>query len=151
MFQTRKIFHLFGIALVFISFMAVVSNVMAATSGSIELNAIRSDDCSGEPVQLSGLIHFVSQTQRNGDVVGHFNYQAVTGLGLISGTRYHVSTIDQFRLAAPFPSSIYSVRSFRLISEGGDDNLLVRALFLITVNANGEIAMTIDELTTSCR
>ena len=150
MLQTRQNFYLFGIALVFISFMAVVSSVMAATSGSIELNAIRSNDCSGELVQLSGLIHFVSQTQQNGDIVGHFNYQAVTGLGLISGTRYHVSTIDQFHLAAPFPSSIYSVRSFRLISEGGADNLLVRSLFLITVNANGEIAVTIDELTTSC-
>ena len=149
MLQTRKIFHLFGFALVFISLM-VVSSVMAATSGSIELNAIRSNDCSGESVQLSGLIHFVSQTQPNGDVVGHFNYQAVTGLGLTSGTRYHVSAIDQFHLTAPFPSSIYSVRSFRLISEGGGDNLLVRVLFLITVNANGEIAMTIDELTTSC-
>ena len=150
MLQTRKFFHVFGFALVFISFMTVVPSVMAATSRSIELNAIRSNDCSGELVQLSGLIHLVSQTQRDGSVVGIFNYQAVTGLGLTSGTRYHVSTIDHVYLPAPFPSSIYSVRSFRLISEGASDNLLVRVLFLITVNANGELAVTIDELTTSC-
>jgi hypothetical protein len=121
-----------------------------ATSSTLPLHFIRSNDCTGEQVELSGYIHLVSQLQPDGSVIGHFNYQQVTGVGLTSGIIYHASTVDQLRLAAPFPSSINSVRAFQLIGSGPNDNVLVRALFHITVNANGEITASIDELTTHC-
>ena len=110
----------------------------------------RSAECTGEMVLISGTIHFVSQTQADGSVMGHFNYQKVTGLGLTSGTLYRVSAVDHVRLSAPFPSSINSVQSFHLISLGSDSNLLVTILFHITVNANGEVTVTLDDSHAQC-
>lgn len=66
----------------------------AATSETIPLHFIRSADCTGELVEISGTIHFITQTQSDGSVVGIFNYQGVTGVGLASGNRYHVSATE---------------------------------------------------------
>ena len=138
-----------AIALVWLSLMS--PPLWAATSTTIPLDAIRSGDCTGEDVELSGTIHLVSQTQSGGDVVGHFNYQGVSGVGLTSGTTYRSSTVDHFRLGAPFPSDITSVRSLRLISRGPEDNLLVRFLFHITVNANGEVTAEVKDVNMVCK
>ncbi|HYE66636.1 MAG TPA: hypothetical protein VD966_13695 [Pyrinomonadaceae bacterium] len=126
-------------------------SLSAATSNLIPLYALRSNDCTGEIVELSGTIHLVSQQQPDGSIVGHFNYQQVRGVGLTSGVTYRVSTVDHFRLSAPFPSSITSVGSFHLISQGPGGNLLVHDLFRIAVNANGEITVSIDDLSLECR
>src|SRR5215216_4401860 len=121
----------------------------AATSTTIPLEAIV-NNCSGEDVELSGTIHLVSQTQRDGSEVGHINYQNVSGVGLTSGTTYRASSVDTFRLEAPFPSDIHSVRSLRLISPGPEDDLLVMFLFHITVNANGEITAEVEDVNFEC-
>lgn len=121
-----------------------------ATSTGIPLHAIRSNECNGELVELSGTLHLVSHVLPDGSVLGHFNYQNVTGIGLSSGILYRASAVDQVRLEAPFPSSIQSVRHFRLIANGAGDDVLVDAIFHITVNANGEVTAEIEELTTRC-
>ena len=123
---------------------------LSATSDQLPLYFLRSADCTGEVVEISGTIHVVNQTQADGSVIGHFNYQNVTGLGLTSGNTYRVSAVDQVRLQAPFPSSITSVQSFHLISPGGESNLLVQVLYHITVNGNGEVTVAIDDLNTQC-
>jgi len=138
-----------AIALVWLSLMS--PPLWAATSTTIPLDAIRSGDCTGEDVELSGTIHLVSQLQSDGSEVGHFNYQGVSGVGLTSGITYRASSVDNFRLAAPFPSDIISVRSLRLISPGPEDNLLVRFLFHITVNANGETTAEVEDVNIKCK
>ncbi len=138
-----------GVALVWLSLMS--PPLWAATSTTIPLDAIRSGDCTGEDILLSGRIHLVSQLQSDGSEVGHFNYQGVSGVGLTSGTTYRASTVDHFRLVAPFPSDITSVRSLRLISPGPEDDLLVRFLFHITVNANGEITAEVENVNIECK
>jgi hypothetical protein len=137
-----------AIALVWLSLMS--PPLWAATSTTIPLEAIRSGDCTGEDVELSGKIHLVSQIQPDGSEVGHVNYQGVSGVGLTSGTTYRASSVDSFRLAAPFPSDIHSVRSLRLISPGPEDDLLVKFLFHITVNANGEITAEVEDVDSEC-
>jgi hypothetical protein len=123
----------------------------AARSTTIPLDAIVFNNCTGEEVELSGTIHLVSQTQRDGSEVGHFNYQNVSGVGLTSGTTYRASTVDTFRLKAPFPSDIHSVRSLHLIGQGTEDNLLLKVLFHITVDANGKMRASIDAVSIQCR
>ena len=123
---------------------------LSATSDQLPVYFLRSADCTGEIVEISGTIHMVNQTQADGSVIGHFNYQNVTGLGLTSGNTYRASAVDHVRLQAPFPTSINSVRSFQLISRGAESNLLVQVLYHITVNANGEVTVTIDDLNTHC-
>src|SRR5574341_436398 len=107
-----------------------------ATRYSMPFDFIRSGDCTGELVEISGTIHLVTQIQSDGSIVGHFNYQEVTGMGLTSGSVYRASAVDHFRLSAPFPSSITSTTGFHLISQGSDGNLLVTVLYHITVNGN---------------
>jgi hypothetical protein len=137
-----------AVALVWLSLMS--PPLWAATSTTIPLEAIRSGDCTGEDVELSGKIHLVSQIQPDGSEVGHVNYQGVSGVGLTSGTTYRASSVDSFRLAAPFPSDIHSVRSLRLISPGPEDDLLVKFLFHVTVNANGEITAEVEDVDSEC-
>jgi hypothetical protein len=137
-----------AVALVWLSLMS--APVWAATSTTIPLDGVRSADCTGEDVELSGTFHLVSQLQSDGSEVGHINFQGVSGVGLTSGTKYRASSVDSFRLAAPFPSDITSVRSLRLISPGPEDNLLVMFLFHITVNANGETTAEIEDVNIKC-
>jgi hypothetical protein len=140
-----------GLAICLVCLSLLSQPVWAATSTTIPLNAIRSNDCTDEQVQLSGTIHLVSQTQRDGSIVGHFNYQGVSGVGLTSGTEYRGSTVDNLRLSEPFPSDINSVSSFHLIGRGTEENLLVNVLFHITVDANGNVTASIDEVDIQCR
>lgn len=121
-----------------------------ATSTAMPLYAIRSNECNGEQVELRGVIHLLSQSLQDGSVLGHFNYQGVTGIGLSTGIQYRAAAVDQVRLEAPFPSSIQSVRHFRLIAQGAGDDVLVDAIFHVTVNDNGEVTAEIEELTTRC-
>jgi hypothetical protein len=139
-----------GLTLAWVSFVNPVPGLWGATSNTLPLDFIRSADCTGELVELNGTIHLVSQTQPDGSVVGHFNYQGVTGVGLTSGITYYATAVDHFYLSAPFPWSINSMRNFRLISQRGDSNLLVTILYHITVNANGEVTVSIDSLEMQC-
>jgi len=127
-----------------------VASALGATSTDLPLYFLRSADCTGEIVEITGTIHVVNQTQADGSVIGHFNYLNVSGVGLTSGNTYQTNAVDHFRLSAPFPSSINSVQSFLLISRGSSSNLLVTVLYHITVNANGEVATSIDDLTMQC-
>lgn len=124
--------------------------VHAATSTIIPLHAIRSDDCNGGTVEIAGTIHLVSQLQSDGSVVGHFNYQGVSAINRLTGASYQVAAVDHFRLSAPFPSSISSVRHFYLIGQGSTTNLLVTARFHITVDGNGTVRASWDDLAAQC-
>ena len=149
---TRFMFWALGALAIALVWLSLVSPPLwAATSTTIPLDAIRSGDCTGEDVQLSGTIHLVSQTQPDGSIVGHINYQNVSGVGLTSGTTYRASTVDTFRLEAPFPSDIHSVSSLHLIGQGTEDKLLVNVLFHITVDANGEMRASIEDVSIQCR
>lgn len=150
-FIKRFISLLMGLGILF-SFILPVSVVSAlgATSTDMPLHFIRSGDCTGEDVEISGTIHLVNQTQADGSLIGHFNYMDVTALGLTSGANYRVNAVDHLRLSAPFPSDITSVQTFRLISRGSGSNLLIHATYHITINANGEMTASLDNLTTQC-
>jgi hypothetical protein len=129
---------------------ASAASALGATSTQLSLHFIRSGDCTAEDIEISGTIHVLNETQADGSLIGHFNYQNVSGVGLTSGNRYRVSALDHIRLAAPFPADITSISSFRLIGLGSDSNLLVHVMYHITVNANGEVTISIDDLTMQC-
>jgi hypothetical protein len=125
-------------------------SALSAASTDLPLHFLRSADCTGEEVEISGTIHMVNKTLADGSVISHFNYQNVSGVGLTSGDTYRVSAVDHLQLKAPFPSSISSVRNFHLISQGSSSDLIVQALYHITVNVNGEVTASIDDLSMQC-
>jgi hypothetical protein len=130
---------------------ASAASDLQATSRRETIVFETSAECNtGEGVLISGTIHLVSQTQADGSMVSHINYENMTGVGLTSGTIYRFSGVDNVRLRAPFPSSINSVRNFHLISPGSDSNLLLTVLFHVTVNANGEVTVTIRDTRSRC-
>jgi hypothetical protein len=140
-----------GLALLFsLCLSSGAAAALGATSTDMPVNFLRSADCTGEVVELTGTIHLVNQTQADGSVIGHFNYQNVSGVGQTSGRTYQVSAVDHFRLNAPVPTNVTSVQSFRLISRGAESNLLVTVLYHITINANGELTASIDDLNMQC-
>jgi hypothetical protein len=156
MFKPTKILSslistFFGLSLIASLFLHVSpASALGATSTDLPLYFLRSADCTGEIVEISGTIHMVNQIQADGSVMGNFNYLNVSGVGLTSGNTYQANAVDHVRLSAPFPSSITSVRSFLLISRGSSSNLLVTILYHVTVNANGEVTISIDDLNTQC-
>jgi hypothetical protein len=156
MFKPTKILSslistIFGLSLIASLFLHVSpASALGATSTDLPLYFLRSADCTGEIVEISGTIHMVNQIQADGSVMGNFNYLNVSGVGLTSGNTYQANAVDHVRLSAPFPSSITSVRSFLLISRGSSSNLLVTILYHVTVNANGEVTISIDDLNTQC-
>lgn len=130
---------------------AVAAADGGASSGTLVRTFIRGNDCNGEQVEISGTAHLLSHEQADGSVVGHINYQGLTGVGLTSGARYHVSAVDHFRLQAPFPSSIQSVRNIHLIAEGPTEDLLVQIVSHVTVDANGNVTASVDDMRSQCR
>ena len=148
---TRLLFAAVALGVAAHSLPILAQGGTAATSRMLPVDAIRSNDCTGEQVQLSGTIHLVSQLQADGTVVGHFNYQGVTGAGLTSGTTFRATTVDNFILRPPFPTDITSVRTFQLLGPGSGNNLLVHITTHVTVNANGEVTATVDSLRMVCR
>jgi hypothetical protein len=148
---TSLVSVLSGVTLIASLFLHVSAvSALGATSTDMTLDFLRSADCTGEIVKISGTLHMLNQIQSDGSVMGHFNYLNVSGVGLTSGNTYQANAVDHFLLSAPFPSSINSVRSFLLISRGSSSNLLVTVLYHITVNANGEVSTSIDDLTMQC-
>jgi hypothetical protein len=84
---------------------------------------------------------------------GHFNVQGISGVGLITGNAYrgihtetHISNSHESGA-----SEATTVIDIKLISEGpGSSNLTIRnALLHITVNAEGVVTATVDNLITS--
>ena len=138
------------ILLLTVLYPAAPASALGATSSQLSVDFIRSADCTGEDVQISGVIHLVNQTQADGGIVSHFNYQNVQGLGLTSGSTYQASAVDHVRLSAPFPSDIHSVQTFHLIHRGAGSNLLVNVLYHITVTARGEVTASIDAFDMQC-
>jgi hypothetical protein len=111
--------------------------------------------CSGEPVVVSGIVrhHAIFVMDAHGGFHGtsHFNGYA-TGVSS-SGTRYVVNFTDglrQYFAPGDVPSVGTGPFSFRLISNDGSPNLLVRGAFHITVNANGEVTVFVEDVRIEC-
>lgn len=156
MFKPNKAFRsviamLTGLILMTSLFLPVsAAAALGAASTDMPLHFLRSADCTDEVVEINGTIHMVNQVQADGSVIGHFNYQNVSGVGLTSGTTYQATTVDHIRLSAPFPSNITSVRSFLLISRGLSSNLVIHVIYHITVNESGEMTAFIEDLDMQC-
>jgi hypothetical protein len=129
---------------------SVVSNIIIP----IPANTVIFNKCTGEDVQVSGTIHLV--TAVTVDASGgthtemHFNVQGVGGVGLITGARYrgiHTETHNS-NSSGEGASELTTVIDIKLISEGASSNLTIRdALIHTTVNANGTVTATIDNVT----
>jgi hypothetical protein len=110
--------------------------------------------CTGEEVLLSGRAHQLLRVTENGNTYHfgrHFNAAGVTGVGVTSGARYVLGATfnDEFTIAKG--GTQMSVQTLNVIGTGRTPNFLVRALFHVTIDANGDVHSYIDNYRSECR
>ena len=115
------------------------------------------NECTGEEVHLTG--ELVIRIRTTIDATGgihaafHLTPRHVRGVGVESGIAYHAvgGLRDSFNAAADFAPLVgTTTQMFNLVSQGGSDNLQVKFVFHLTVNAQGEVTAEIDNFSLAC-
>ena len=115
--------------------------------------------CTGEPVLLSGIIHaaghFTVDDRGGIHIESHLNPQGYSGVGLDTGTKYHLNGAQNFlinadALFAP-PITFSSVAEIHFISQGAAPNFVEYLTSHLTVNANGEPTAEVFHAGAECR
>ena len=112
---------------------------------------------SGENVLLSGEIHNLYHYTINGNSFtfkGHTNAKGLTGVGQVTGDKYHATGVSQDIQTGSFVNDQYSwtyVYNFHMIGQGKGNNYLVHETYHYTLNANGELTAYVDNYTVDCK
>lgn len=112
---------------------------------------------AGEFVQLEGFLHtVVTATINDNNVSGksHFQPMGVTGVGLTSGAKYQATGVTQQSFRGSLQNGQYnttSVNNFRIIGQGPGNNFLVHENMHVTINANGEVVVTHENVRIDCK
>jgi hypothetical protein len=110
--------------------------------------------CNGETVTISGeshvVVHATNTPGGTSNFVTHIQFH-LSGVSA-SGVRYNANeTVNTTSTSGGNGSTTFnSVGQLNLISQGNEDNLVIRTTSHVTVNANGEITATSFEFTTDC-
>ena len=126
------------------------------------LNDTFVNPCTGEEVLVTGELHtlyYVSQDSAGGlHVRSHGNIQGGTGVGLTSGDRYvltnarNLETNNQFiDILDTRASECTFVSYLQATTPGPKNNFYIRIQQHVTINANGEITVLREEMTTECK
>lgn len=113
-------------------------------------------ECTGEEVHLTGAVHRQSHTiiDNNGGV--HFqsvnNDFDLSGVGLTSGLAYHRTgaTIISYHIQDAAPQEFTSVDVLHFIRQSSGPVLELRVTVHMTLNANGEITTTFENIHFAC-
>jgi len=131
----------------------------ADDGATVHRNYVRSffySPCAGELISLEGEFQYVI---RSGPSSGNGGFhtverftQTLHGIGLGSGARYEVRTMasDRANSRLPFGSTVTTTYSFRIIKAGRGLAFKLRTQDHLTVNANGELSVVIDDFTAEC-
>lgn len=138
----------------------------SATSGGVETNVVEpltgftvfvscAAGGAGELISLDGSLHVLINTtvdaQGGVHLKTHFQPQNLAGVGLSTGDTYRGTgvTQDQSTVTA---AGVYSfVNNFRMIGQGPGNNFMVHQNMSLTINANGDVTESHDNVTTSCK
>src|SRR6476620_2949074 len=99
----------------------------------------------GEDVFLEGTLHetFHLTTNKNKFLLKIIdNPQGITGIGQVTGDKYHATGETQQVINQSFTNGHFSgtyVNNFKLIGPGKGNNLLIHENYHITVNADGTV------------
>jgi hypothetical protein len=122
----------------------------------VPVSGVFFDYCNNtEEVAYEGICHVLSLLTF--DQNGGFHVEVHTNchmeaVGLTSGRRYVVNEGDSYSYnePGPLPSEVTQLTSWRAISQGPDDNLLLRGQLHFTVNGRGEVTVFFGNFTTDC-
>jgi hypothetical protein len=112
---------------------------------------------AGEVVDLSGPLHtLISFTINANNASGYLHFQppGITGTGETTGLTYHATGITQQSFSGSLQngqSNFTFVNNFRIIGQGPRNNYLVHETMHFTINADGTLTVSFDNLTVDCK
>jgi hypothetical protein len=115
------------------------------------------NDGLGEYVDFSGEFHSLYHYAINGNSFtfkGHGNAQGITGVGQITGDKYQATGVSQYTETGSFVNGQHSwtdVYNFQVVGQGKGNNYLVHQTQHYTINANGELTVSFDNLSVDCK
>jgi hypothetical protein len=112
--------------------------------------------CNGDVIHLSGtlLMVFTETVTPPGGFVfsSHFQPQGVKGVDLVTGTTFIATglTRDIVVVSPPGGFTETFVNQFHIQATTGAESFIVREVFHITVNANGDVTAFVDNFSATC-
>lgn len=126
------------------------------TNEQIPIEFFNANSCTGDSVTINGTAHVLFQA--TGSPGGHSNAQfhinfALQGVNQTSGTKYVVNETVQATTESSADGAFVfnTVSHLNVISQGSEDNLLVRTEIHATFNANGELTSSRFVFTVQCQ
>jgi hypothetical protein len=112
-------------------------------------------DGAGEFVHITGQLNviskFIEDNAGGSHALVHFNYQGVSGTGLTTGDQYRVISNNAQQNNIKVVDEITQVETFRLVSQGGETNLLFQVTAHITFNADGTVTVQVINTNIECK
>lgn len=112
----------------------------------------------GEDVLLEGNLHVLLHLtdDSNGGFHGKMKNQpqGVRGYGALTGDMYQGNGVTQQTISigsGSLPFTTTFVSNFLIIGQGSGNNYLAHTRYHLTVNANGDVAVEIDEVMVDCK
>jgi hypothetical protein len=109
----------------------------------------------GEEVYLSGSLHLLFRTTFDNRGGFHSKFhaqpQGLSGIGLTTGDKYQGTGVTQDNFNGRVGSTYTFVNNFWIIGQGSGNNLQIHENLHITVNANGEVTVFVDNFRVECK
>jgi len=146
-----------GTALALAAGVALAQATTGKSTFTLPIDAVLENPCTGEPVHLTGELHFLVHFTEDANGGLHFQGsvqpRGISGTGLESGTRYRLVGVS--RSGDYFPSGeefrqFTIVSRFHVVSEGSSDNWIEKLTIHVTVSANGEFTAEVVKFTSKC-
>ncbi len=149
-----------------LSILAAFTMMLWSTSGAAAAVEVREripiegfvfeDICGQELVHTSGSLLIVSSLTINDNRVSGIVHGSPQGAKLIDGTgqEYVGTGVFQSHFSEPLENgaaTFLSLDSFKIIGKGGATSFLVQATISTTVNANGELTSSVENMSVRCR
>jgi hypothetical protein len=117
------------------------------------------NDCTAEAVHVTGTLHMVLRSSNDGNGRYHFrfheNYQNLAGTGMSTGAEYRVPGADNTTLNWDFSwtggqEAFTEVHQLRFIAQGQDEDTFLRTVIHVTVDANDELRVDLEDVQLVC-
>lgn len=124
---------------------------------SFDISTTLFNPCTGELIDFEGQGHISVHGVMNNNKFSfhsHFNTQGIHGVGQTSGLTYTGNEADNYSVNGSLTNPtlvITETQSFKMITAGGGNNFVVKALFHVTVTPNGDVTTLVDNFSIECQ
>ena len=111
--------------------------------------------CNGEPMVFSGYVHLAlrfTDDAAGGIHVGqHFDTQGIKGVGAVTGATYTGNEALNDEFNAKYGLEETFEHHFSMITHGPLPNFVLHEVEHVTINANGEVTVFLNNFSAECR